>query len=282
MNRTILAIVVVLAVLGALYFWQQPPQQTRTPAPEPARSIQEAEPPAPQYPVPEPPSALDADVGGGMESPPGDAPEPGPEPAPPLPALGESDPLASQALQTMFAAGDALGLFNIDGFIRRLVVTVDNLPRTRFSLKQLAVQTAPERFLVRAGAGEDEYFIRPENYRRYVPHVRLLESLDTAAFTGLYIRYYPLFQAAYEELGYPDAYFNDRLVEVIDHLLATPEVSDPVRLTRPHVLYQYADPELESLSAGQKTLIRMGADNARRVKAKLREIRARLTRLEID
>ncbi|HSH31021.1 MAG TPA: DUF3014 domain-containing protein [Thiohalobacter sp.] len=278
MNRTVLVMVVVLAALaGGLYFWLQQPPQTRGPVSAPGELPSEAAPPAPQYPVPEPPG--DPAAAAGRVA----VPEtPLPAPPPPLPPLGESDPLVAQGLEQLFAAGDALGLFNIDGFIRRLVVSVDNLPRTRLPLKQLAVQTAPERFLVRAGADEDEYFIRPENYRRYRLHVRLLESLDTAAFAKRYIRYYPLFQAAYEELGYPDAYFNDRLVEVIDHLLATPEVSDPVRLTRPHVLYQYADPELEALSAGQKTLIRMGADNSRRVKAKLRELRARLTRLEID
>jgi hypothetical protein len=40
------------------------------------------------------------------------------------------------------------------------------------------------------------------------------------------------------------------------------------------VLYEFADPALESRSAGQKALIRMGPANARRIKAKLREIRA--------
>ena len=33
---------------------------------------------------------------------------------------------------------------------------------------------------------------------------------------------------------------------------ATPEVSRPVRLVQPRVLYRYADPAIESLSAGQK------------------------------
>ncbi|HKC44456.1 MAG TPA: DUF3014 domain-containing protein, partial [Burkholderiales bacterium] len=72
-------------------------------------------------------------------------------------------------------------------------------------------------------------------------------------------------------------YFNDRLVEVIDHLLATPTVTGPIKLARPWVLYEYADPALESRSAGQKALIRMGPENAARLKAKLREIRQRVT-----
>ena len=71
-------------------------------------------------------------------------------------------------------------------------------------------------------------------------------------------------------------YFNDRLIEVIDHLLATPDVKDPVALTQPNVQFEYADPKLESRSAGQKVLMRMGSANAAAVKAKLRALRARL------
>jgi hypothetical protein len=74
-------------------------------------------------------------------------------------------------------------------------------------------------------------------------------------------------------LGYPDKYFNDRAIEVIDHLLATPEVEGPLNLVQPRVLYEFADPKLERLSAGQKILLRMGPDHRLKLKAKLREIR---------
>lgn len=106
--------------------------------------------------------------------------------------------------------------------------------------------------------------------------MQLVESIDSEQLVSLYVRFYPLFQQAYEELGYPSAYFNDRLVEVIDHLLEAPDIQQPVRLVRPRVLYQFADPQLEALSAGQKVLIRVGPDNAARLKAKLGELRAGL------
>ena len=64
------------------------------------------------------------------------------------------------------------------------------------------------------------------------------------------------------------------MIEVIDHLLETPEIPGPVALTRPGVLYEYADPGIESRSAGQKALIRMGGENANAIKTKLRELRA--------
>lgn len=80
------------------------------------------------------------------------------------------------------------------------------------------------------------------------------------------------------DLGYPKAYFNDRLIEVIDHLLAAPEVPAQTKLVQPKVFYQFADPDLETRSAGQKILMRIGNENAARIKAKLREIRSELTR----
>jgi len=95
---------------------------------------------------------------------------------------------------------------------------------------------------------------------------------------AVYRRFYPLFQQAYVELGYPKGYFNDRLVEVVDHLLAAPEIDGSIALVQPRVLYQFADPELEARSAGHKILLRMGPENAAQVKAKLRAIRSELTR----
>src|SRR5690348_12735538 len=108
--------------------------------------------------------------------------------------------------------------------------------------------------------------------------MRLLEQADTPKLVQTYVHYYPLFQKAYVDLGYPNGYFNDRLVEVIDNLLATPEVKGPLKLTVPHVLYEYADAELQSRSAGQKLLLRMGPENAAKVKAKLREIREKVAK----
>jgi hypothetical protein len=114
--------------------------------------------------------------------------------------------------------------------------------------------------------------------------VQFVETVDSPRAVALYRRHYALFQQAYGDLGYPRAYFNDRLVEVIDHLLATPEPAGPVkvRLTevkgpvapaQPWVRYEFADPGLEALSSGQKMLVRMGPENARRLKAKLAELR---------
>ena len=86
-----------------------------------------------------------------------------------------------------------------------------------------------------------------------------------------------MFQRAYEDLGYPQKSFNDRLVAVIDHLLQTPRVPRPLALVRPKVFWEFADPNLEALSAGQKLMLRLGPENQTIVERKLRELRTLIT-----
>jgi Protein of unknown function (DUF3014) len=171
--------------------------------------------------------------------------------------------------------GKDLGkFFNLQDIIRRIVATIDNLPRDNVSLRLMPVKPLPG-LLVTTGTGES-LALSSRNGARYRPYVRLAEAVPAQALVAVYRRFYPLFQKQYENLGYPEKYFNDRVVEVIDHLLEAPDLHRPVLLSQPRVLYQFADPRLEGLSAGQKILLRMGRENAVKMKAKLREIREAL------
>jgi len=180
------------------------------------------------------------------------------------------------ALGELLSDKTLIDLFQLQDFVRRVVATVDNLPREKLGLRMMPVKRAGRKFLI-TGKGEN-LAISADNAARYALYVRLADALDTGKLVALYIHFYPLFQQAYQELGYPKGYFNDRLVEVIDHLLATPDVQAPVRLVQPKVFYLFADPGLEARSAGQKLLMRVGSENAALIKAKLRDIRGELTR----
>jgi hypothetical protein len=158
--------------------------------------------------------------------------------------------------------------------VRHFVVTVDNLPTEKVAERVRPMKAVPGRFAV--AGNEDALTLDSANYARYEPLVKTLVATDTAQLMAIYRRYYPLFQQVYEGLGHPPQYFNDRMVEVIDHLLSTPEVKGPIALVQPGVQYQFADPKLEQLSAGQKAMLRMGSANAAVVKEKLRALRAAL------
>jgi len=193
----------------------------------------------------------------------------------PLPVLADSDGAMSDALATLIGATSVKDYLLPESIIRHLVVTIDNLPRQKAAVAKRPTQPVTGIFV--ADGDELHASINPQNYARYRPMVAVVSKLDTRQLMAVYVRFYPLFQQAYQDLGYPNGYFNDRLVQVIDNVLATPQPTGPVELVRPNVMYSYVDPSLEARSAGQKLLIRMGPDNAAAIKAKLTELRAAIT-----
>jgi hypothetical protein len=138
----------------------------------------------------------------------------------------------------------------------------------------MPIERAPGTFIT-AGT-ESDPVIDPKNAARYAPYVKIAVAVDPKKLVGLYMRLYPLFQQAYEELGYPKKYFNDRLIAVLNELLAAPNIKEPVKLVQPNVFFQYADPDLERRSIGQRILMRIGNKNEALVKVRLREIRQEL------
>jgi hypothetical protein len=196
------------------------------------------------------------------------------EPAVPLPALGESDAFLFESLAGLVADPGWRTLLAGDFLIQRFVATVDNLPRRKLAPHLLPVRSAPA--TLRVEGGPDRAILGAANYARYDAYVRVFSGMDAARTVQLYVQLYPLFQQAYRELGQPDAYFNDRLVEVLDHLIAAPDAAGPVELVRPKVFWEFADPALEARSAGEKLMIRIGPAHATTVRARLREFRALL------
>ncbi len=192
----------------------------------------------------------------------------------PLPPLAESDQPVQSALERLIGKDSVEQFVVSNELIRHIVVTIDNLPTEKVAERIRPLKPTPGRFAV-AGS-EEAPVLDPANYDRYKPMIQMIRSVDTRQLVATYTHHYALLQEAYESLGHPPQYFNDRVIEVIDHLLATPEIQGPIVLAQPNVQFEFADPKLESRSAGQKALLRMGSENARAVKDKLRELRAAL------
>jgi len=259
-------LLLAVGAAGALwYFWDDinPPTETSVvvdsepPVPEPATR----EPLHPIEPLSHEPLSLTPGEGALVE----------------LPPLDESDSYFALALVAVF--GSSLEeILDDEGLIDKSVATVDNLTRSHVAEKIRPVGRIQGTFIVEAAGANGPYFLSPDNYGRYDLLVNMLTGADLDELAATYRRFYPLMQEAFTQLGYPDAYFNDRVIAVIDHLLETPEPDEPVQIVQPHVLYEFADPALEELSSGQKLLLRMGSDNAARVKSVLEELRSRIAK----
>lgn len=185
----------------------------------------------------------------------------------------------------------------LEPLARRFVASVDKLGRKPAPDSMWLLRPPPGDFtLAKNRTAEDTSLVAKANSQRYAPFVRWVEAMDTQRLLTLYARLYPVLQQSYVELGHREGQFNDRLIEVIDLLLATPTTKAPLRVqpavldaaakaaisnplgaaTPPRPRFEMADPALESLVTGQKMLLRVGPQHAARLKLKLAALRAGL------
>lgn len=243
----LLAVAALVAAAAAYYFLGRAP----APPPEPAQVAAGEPPPAP---APEPT----------IVTPPGSAVS--------LPGLDESDAAMDEWLFGLLGREVVERFLVRESLARKIVATVDNLPRKKVEMGVRVVRAFPGAFQPERDGAETS--LGPAVYARYEPLVQVLRAVDPVRAADLYVRIYPLLQQAYEELGYPGRQFHGRLLEALDDLAAAPVIDGPVPLVQPHVFYEFADPALEARSAGQKALLRIGPQNAAVAKEKLAAFRA--------
>lgn len=256
-RRTLWSLVVTALAIVGVWLWsarkpvEDHPSEHALPMPPPS---------APAHPIAAPEPPREAAAGASAPS------------AEPLPPLAESDFAVSARLVELLGVEGIPDWLITEQFVSRVVATVDSLTSRQLAPRVLPLRPPPGAF--RVSGAEGAWSKAPGNDERYEAYLALMASVDTAAAVRLYRRHYPWFQESYEALGYPGGYFNDRLVEVIDHLLATPEPASAPVLLRPEAVYVFADKSLESLSAGQKLLLRLGPGQRQAVRAWLTAFRA--------
>ena len=170
--------------------------------------------------------------------------------------------------------------FNLQEQARRLVITVDNLPREHVPSQLRITRGVPE--LLRVKKEGETITLDPSNYERYDRIIGYVEKMDARKIGRLYAKFYPLLQRTYEETGFPEERFHDRVLAALDDMMDAPRPTGPIRLVQPKVLYRFEDDHLESLSAGQKIMIRVGPENAARLRKVLARVRAAIAARDPD
>lgn len=210
------------------------------------------------------------------------APQPGalalhPMPEPPLRGLpGRSDEAIRGALADA-GGGQALArMLASGGLVKRVAAAVASI-RERGLPRASSPLVAPGDFPLALATP-----LSREHVVRYEPFVRALESVDAGSLASLYVRLYPLFQEEWTRRGSGPRHFNDAVVSAIDHLLEAPMPEAPPLLVRRGAVMAFEDPAHERRSAGHKLMLRMGSENARRVKAVLAQLRERIALRRMD
>ena len=284
MKNWVIVVVLILLGFGAWYFF------TATQPVEPEVVVEATPPVRTTVPDTAPPPVTEAE-----EPEVALQPEPGIEAVEkpqvdevPLPMLEDSDTLVLDTLGGLIGK-PAVGRYVVsDNVISRIVATIDTLGSRQIPAVVQVVEGPQSVFIATSNDQPQEiihneegdeipqFVIDPGNFDRYTPYVEMLEGVDVNELVALYRSHQPLFRQAYQQMGYADGDFDGRLAEIIDELLATPVADQPVELMKPEAYFLFTDPELEARPAGQKILLRMGNENAARVKVKLLEIRQAL------
>lgn len=195
-----------------------------------------------------------------------------------LPDLADSDAMVREQLSAAGIGPELDRLEQQQNLIQQGTALIDGFSRGLVLRKLLPVAPPTEIFSVEQRG--DQMFMAPASYERYNGHAEAFATLDTKLLVANFHTMRPLYEQAYGQLGLNPEDFDNAVIRMLDRILATPEIEEPIALTRRSVMYQYADPELEQLPPIQKQLLRMGPKNIRIIKEQARALRSGLLNLE--
>ena len=158
-----LAIALVAGLAAAFYWWQVRGFQGWS-VPDETPAAQAKAEPAPQ-PTPQP------EVRHPLPAPEQEAA------AKPLPTLDMSDTMVRHSLVDLMGRKAFAEMVLPIDLIRRIVATIDNLPRPTAARRMIPLKAIPGAF-VAAGSGE-EATLDAANFARYAPYVRALVTVDS-------------------------------------------------------------------------------------------------------
>jgi len=186
----------------------------------------------------------------------------------PVPPLDASDDFVRALINQLSQKPEWAAWLASGDLIRSFVVSIDRIAVGSSPGKELKPVAPPGKFQT-LGTGRT-LRIDPASYDRYNALANVVDAIDPDGAARAYRRLRPLMQQAFDELGYVNLSFDDRLARALGWLVDVPVPEGDVMLKATSVTFQYADPELEALSPAQKHMLRMGPHNMRLVQTKLR------------
>ncbi len=119
----------------------------------------------------------------------------------------------------------------------------------------------------------DEWFLTPETEARYAPFVELFCSIDPELAGKVFRAIKPSLQTAMNVCGRSDQTPELIFLATMDRLRQVPLYeSNPPMNRVSDGLFTWKYPELEALSPAQKTLLRMGQQNLRKIREKAEQL----------
>ena len=188
-------------------------------------------------------------------------PLPPPEEVPAEPSLSVGD-LSDAPLWKQLIDGD---------FATRFVTFLDEVTMGFIPVKSLGAYKSDSGFT--AFEENDEWFLTKETEARYAPFVELFCTIDPELAGKVFHAVRPSLQSAMNACGYADKTPEQLLQTAMEKLRQVPLYeSNPPMNKVADGLFTWKYPELEALSPAQKTLLRMGQANLRKIREKAEQL----------
>jgi hypothetical protein len=187
-----------------------------------------------------------------------------------LPPLDESDPVVRQLIERLSSHPTVAAWLTTDGLLLNFAVVTTRIANGESPVQELRAVGPVSPFKPRTA--REDLFVDPSSYRRYDRYAEAVSALDSRGTARLYGTVKPRVLDAYRRLGQTTGDFDPVLERAIAEMLKVPVVHGDVELAPSGIVYGFADPRLEGLSAAQKHLLRMGPQNVEAIQRKLREI----------
>ncbi len=198
------------------------------------------------------------------------APEDIDEAAPLNVPLQESDGPVRELVNGLSADPSFKKWLKVNDMIRRIVAVTANIAGGESPGNHLEFLSPKVDFQVLSKEGK--YYMSPKSYLRYNHVAQAVSSFETEVVKRLYPQLEPLLQQAYNELGFPGKKFGDTLNRAFEVVLTTLIVMEDIELERKVISFAFKDQELEAMNLAQKHLFRMGPENMKKIKSKIRDI----------
>jgi len=154
-------------------------------------------------------------------------------------------------------------------YLDRIVVFVNEIESKNLSRKNSVFKPFASQLEVIDIDGK--LYIHPNDKEKFNFLINILPHLNINHIVDFYVEYEKVLQKKQDELYV--GRFNDKLVNAIDLLLATPLVKEPIEVKSESVNYTFVDLKLEALPESQKMMIRMGEENSTKLKLFLKELK---------
>jgi hypothetical protein len=184
-----------------------------------------------------------------------------------LPPLEAMDPYVRTLLSGLSQHPLLLKWLATDDLVGGMATAIDQLAQGQSPARDLAVLKPQAGFTARPAG--DAFVLAPASAARYSPMVDAVTSIEPKWLAEAYLTLEPRIAEAYTAQGHP-GHVRDALRRAVATLTATPDVTGEIRLMKSGSGYVFADPALQSLPPAQRHLLRMGPEQAARVREAVR------------